>query len=70
MNPLEKAIKIVGNAGELGRLLGISRQAIHIWKVERNWRIPEIRVIQIYKATGITPHEMRPDLYPNPNDGM
>ncbi|HHZ4136737.1 TPA: transcriptional regulator, partial [Escherichia coli] len=25
---------------------------------------------QIYIATGVTPHELRPDLYPNPTDGL
>lgn len=69
-NALEKAIKIAGNAGVLARRIGVSHQAIHIWKVQFNSRIPEKRVLKIYTATGVTPHEMRPDLYPNPNDGI
>ncbi|HGS6821274.1 TPA: Rha family transcriptional regulator, partial [Klebsiella pneumoniae] len=23
-----------------------------------------------FNATGVTPHELRPDLYPNPTDGI
>ncbi|MGJ7175289.1 YdaS family helix-turn-helix protein [Morganella morganii] len=69
-NALEKAIKIAGNTSNLARRIGVSHQAIHIWKVKYNSRIPEEKVLKIYIATGVTPHEMRPDLYPNPNDGI
>ncbi|EDX9790621.1 Rha family transcriptional regulator, partial [Salmonella enterica] len=24
----------------------------------------------IFHVTGITPHELRPDMYPNPTDGL
>ncbi|MFN2843388.1 Rha family transcriptional regulator, partial [Escherichia coli] len=27
-------------------------------------------VLQVFNATGVTPHELRPDLYPNPTDGI
>lgn len=67
---LEKAIKIAGNAGVLAKRIGVSRQAIHNWKVYLNSRVPEGKVIRVYTATGVTPHELRPDLYPNPNDGI
>ncbi|MCE9918330.1 Rha family transcriptional regulator, partial [Obesumbacterium proteus] len=26
--------------------------------------------LEVFHATGVTPHELRPDLYPNPTDGM
>jgi DNA-binding transcriptional regulator YdaS (Cro superfamily) len=34
--------------------------------------IPPTRAIEIAAATGwrVTPHELRPDLYPNPDDGL
>ncbi|EJD7033612.1 helix-turn-helix domain-containing protein [Enterobacter hormaechei] len=32
--------------------------------------IPAERVLPIYGVTGVTPHELRPDLYPNPTDGL
>lgn len=67
---LEKAIKIAGSAGVLAQHLGVSSQAIHSWKVDLDSRVPKGRVIQVYIATGVTPHELRPDLYPNPNDGI
>ncbi len=41
--------------------------AVSLW---RKNGVPSSRVIQIYKATGVTPHELRPDLYPNPTDGL
>ncbi|MDM7114292.1 Rha family transcriptional regulator, partial [Klebsiella pneumoniae] len=32
--------------------------------------VPADRVLQIYEVTGVTPHELRPDLYPNTTDGL
>ncbi|XJD48054.1 hypothetical protein V1580_15460 [Enterobacter bugandensis] len=32
--------------------------------------VPADRVLAIYALTGVTPHELRSDLYPNPTDGL
>ncbi|EEC7287112.1 transcriptional regulator [Escherichia coli] len=71
MTALDKAIKIAGGIRSLGRAIGAWPSQIHKWANEYNGRVPTgERVRQIYIATGVTPHELRPDLYPNPTDGL
>lgn len=49
--------------------LGVTYQAIRKWKTHG---IPAERVIPVCSAVAfkITPHQLRPDIYPNANDGM
>ncbi|MEA3278879.1 MAG: YdaS family helix-turn-helix protein [Pseudomonadota bacterium] len=53
---------------EAARKLGITRQAIQEWKGS-DAPIPAERVLPIYQATrgAVTLHELRPDLYPDPD---
>ncbi|WP_413724697.1 transcriptional regulator [Sodalis sp. RH16] len=67
MTGLDTAIRSAGSASKLSAVLGISKMSVSLWKKNG---IPADRVIPIYKATGVTPHELRPDLYPNPSDGL
>lgn len=57
-----------GNVAAMARDIGCSRAAPHQW----GDKVPAERVLEIAKATGwrFTPHALRPDLYPNPTDGM
>lgn len=68
MKALDRASEAIGTACILASKLGVSKSAISKWK-SRN-RIPSRRVLPIFKLTGVTPHELRPDLYPNPSDGL
>lgn len=70
MNGLEKAIKKAGNASNLAALLGIKPMSVSRWKTRYKGAVPPDRVLPIFRITGITPHELRPDLYPNPTDGL
>ena len=56
---LIKAIDLMGGMRALGRAIGTSHQNISGWR-----RIPAERVLDIEKATGISRHELRPDIYP------
>ncbi|HHI2551387.1 TPA: transcriptional regulator [Klebsiella aerogenes] len=67
MSGLTTAIERSGSAKNLADKIGITKQAISLW---HRMGIPAARVLQIFNATGVTPHELRPDLYPNPTDGM
>lgn len=53
------------------KTIGVSVPAV---KHYRNGirRVSPINVIPVCAATGwqITPHELRPDIYPNPSDGL
>jgi DNA-binding transcriptional regulator YdaS (Cro superfamily) len=56
---LNRAIEAAGGQSALARALGISPQAIDQWT-----KAPPLRVIAIEKASGVSRHELRPDLYP------
>lgn len=70
MNGLTKAIKTAGTASKLAVMLGIKPMSVSRWKNRYQGTVPADRVLQIYGVTGVTPHELRPDLYPNPTDGL
>lgn len=67
-NPVTQAIELVG-LQPLAKAVGVSYQAIR--KFEKLGPSAE-RVLAISKATQwrIRPHDIRPDLYPNPCDGL
>lgn len=67
MTGLEKAISLSGSAGALGASVGVTKMAVSLWKKNG---VPAGRVIAIHLATGVTPHELRPDIYPNSTDGI
>ena len=66
-SPLEKAISIIGNRAGLAVLLGISAPAVSKWR-----QCPPDRVLEVSRLTGwqVSPHELRPDYYPHPCDGL
>ncbi|PHM22982.1 transcriptional regulator [Xenorhabdus ehlersii] len=70
MTALTKAIHLAGSATNLARRLGVSNMTVSQWKNRYRGIVPAERVIPIYKLTGVTPHELRPDIYPNLKDGL
>lgn len=60
-SPLGRAkAKVGGNTGLARALEGpISPQAISQWR-----QVPAERVLEVERATGVSRHELRPDLYP------
>lgn len=54
---------------EAAAALGVSREAVRKWVRDG---VPAERVRLICETTGwqVTPHQLRPDLYPNPTDAM
>lgn len=67
MDAIDLAIDACGSISELARRIGVKPPAIHQWEA-----VPADRVLTVAEATGwrVTPHKMRPDLYPNQTDGM
>ena len=59
MDPLADYLSRRGATGRLAAALGISRPAIVQWR-----RVPASRVLAVEVATGISRHDLRPDLYP------
>jgi DNA-binding transcriptional regulator YdaS (Cro superfamily) len=55
----------------LAERLDVTQGAVSHWIVGRN-ALPAEKVLPLATATdyAVTPHELRPDLYPNATDGM
>lgn len=62
-------IKRAGGPSAVGKLFGITGQAVSGWCING---IPADRVIPISDSTNwqVTPHELRPDIYRHPDDGL
>lgn len=74
---LEKVVNLVGGQLALADELAVESKSIkqaHIW----NWLnktklgVPAEQVINVCKCVDwqVTPHELRPDIYPHPHDGL
>jgi DNA-binding transcriptional regulator YdaS (Cro superfamily) len=55
---VKKAIEKVGGLTVLADKLGVPKQNVFGW-----WRIPGEWVLRVENATGISRHELRPDIY-------
>jgi DNA-binding transcriptional regulator YdaS (Cro superfamily) len=58
LTPLERAKS--GNGASLANQLGISRSAVSQWT-----RVPVERVLDVERITGVSRHQLRPDIYPD-----
>lgn len=56
---LRRATKAAGGQAALAAKLGISAQAISQWD-----EVPPLRVLAVEEISGVSRHELRPDLYP------
>ena len=56
---IEQVIAAAGGTAMLAQRLGIQAPSIYSWR-----RVPPNRVLAIEAVTGISRHELRPDLYP------
>lgn len=54
----ERAVNAAGSRKALADKLGVSQPAISQWR-----RVPAGRVIQIEALTGVSRHELRPDVF-------
>jgi len=66
-SPLERAIIAAGSQSALARLLSVSQHAV--WQWSRKCKpLPAKHVLKVEFATGVSRHDLRPDLYPLPTD--
>jgi len=56
---LRRALESAGGLTKVAEELGISKQAVSQWD-----EVPPLRVIALERVSGISRHELRPDLYP------
>lgn len=66
-SPLQKAIDLAGGKIPLALCLGLDRTAVYSWR-----ECPAERVLAVSELIDwrVTPHQLRPDLYPNPTDAL
>lgn len=65
-NHVAKAAQLIGGQTALSKILGVSRQAVH-QMIHSGAPCAAVHVLPIVRATDgeITPHDLRPDLYPD-----
>jgi DNA-binding transcriptional regulator YdaS (Cro superfamily) len=62
ISALSRAVKAAGGQAKLAEALGIYQSAVAKWVA--NKRVPAERVLAVEKITGVSRHELRPDIYP------
>ncbi|HGB5894214.1 TPA: transcriptional regulator [Salmonella enterica subsp. enterica serovar Kottbus] len=67
---LKQKIRRRFTQAKLAASIGLPQQVISRWV--NGEPVPPKRVIQLCELLGwdVTPHEIRPDIYPNPTDGI
>ena len=53
-----------GLAVTIGKACGITREAVYMWGVQGKKEVPAKHVLKVSKLTNLSPHDIRPDLYP------
>lgn len=68
---LKKAVSLLGGQTALARACDVKQAYIWNW-LNRDGRTPAEYVLDVSKATNyeVTPHDLRPDIYPNVSDGL
>jgi DNA-binding transcriptional regulator YdaS (Cro superfamily) len=59
---IQRACAAIGGQSALAREIGTTPQAVQ--KMCSTGRVPAERVIAIERVSGVSRHELRPDLYP------
>lgn len=61
LSSTQRAVQLAGGPSAVGRAMGISPQAVGQWE-----RVPPERALKLSELSGMQPHELRPDIYPLP----
>ena len=57
---LKRALKAAGGPAALAARIGVTTQAVWQWD-----KVPPLRVLSVEAVSGVSRHELRPDLYPD-----
>ncbi|WP_275790493.1 helix-turn-helix domain-containing protein [Pararhizobium gei] len=61
---LNKALEAAGGQTALAALLEVSQQRVWGWVHKSSKGLPAEYVLAVEKATGVSRHDLRPDVYP------
>jgi DNA-binding transcriptional regulator YdaS (Cro superfamily) len=61
---LEAAVDHAGSQAAFARLCGVSQAAVWKWLANGKW-LPPQHAIPVEAATGVSRHDLRPDIYPH-----
>ena len=66
---IKHLIMNLSSQSSLARVLGCKQQTVSLWL---NRKVPDGKVLQLSEALDwkVTPHQIRPDLYPGVFDGL
>ena len=68
MTPFEAlttALAVAGSQSEIARICAVSQPSVWKW-LNQSKRAPAEAVLAIESATGVSRHDLRPDIYPRP----
>ena len=65
---LRCAVDRLGSQVAMGRLCGVTQQSVSKW-IDLGKALPAEHVLAVEQATGISRHQLRPDLYPDEGAG-
>lgn len=60
---LRQAVAKTGSQSAFARLIGVTQGAVSKW-FAANRPLPHLHVLTVERATGVSRHDLRPDLYP------
>jgi len=60
--PIQRAVDAVGGVSQLAKSCDVTYEAVRKWLSLD--RLPAERVLEVERLTGVSRHELRPDLYP------
>jgi DNA-binding transcriptional regulator YdaS (Cro superfamily) len=61
--PLAAAVRVAGTQSAFARLIGRRQSTVHGW-LRDSKHLPAEHVLTVERATGVSRHLLRPDLYP------
>lgn len=67
-SPLATAIRVTGSQSAFARLLGRGQATVNDW-LRLGKPLPAEHVLAVEAATGVSRHDLRPDLYPLERQG-
>lgn len=63
VNPIDRAVAVAGSQSSLSRILCCTPQ--NVQRMCSTGHVPAKHVLKIEEATGVSRHDLRPDIYPD-----